>query len=201
MSGRLPVVITAAVEGILDEAVIRSMIQHVGAVPGRIHGKEGKNRIRARLSGYVAAARLAPWVVLVDLDDEHDCAPSLRSSWGPGRAPRLCFRVAVRMVEAWLLADRERVARFLRIPIQAVPPRPEDLPNPKETMLNLARRSRSRDVQQALLQTSAGCRKVGPEYVSYLGQFASGHWRPDVASARSPSLKRALACLERLAAG
>jgi hypothetical protein len=43
----------------------------------------------------------------VDLDSDTGCAPPLCEQWIPGPAPFLCFRVAVREVEAWLMADAE----------------------------------------------------------------------------------------------
>ena len=45
----------------------------------------------------------------------------------------------MRAVEAWLLADTERIAAFLRIARVKVPGDPETLDNPKATMVALAR--------------------------------------------------------------
>lgn len=47
-----PVVISAAVEGPVDESVIRRLITHVGATPGSFYGKNGKQDIRRRIQGY-----------------------------------------------------------------------------------------------------------------------------------------------------
>src|SRR5262245_27099002 len=101
------VAISAAVEGIVNEAVVRTLIIFIGASLGPVHGKQGKPFLLQRIRGYNAAAQHAPWIVLIDLDRDHDCAPPLRAAWVPEPAPRLCFRVAVREVEAWLLADAE----------------------------------------------------------------------------------------------
>jgi hypothetical protein len=38
----IAVVIYGAVEGLVDEAVVRRLIRHVGAEPGPIYGKNGK---------------------------------------------------------------------------------------------------------------------------------------------------------------
>ena len=108
-------VIAAAVEGIVDEAVVRKLIAHAGATPGDVYGRQGKSFLRQRIAGYNNAAQRMPWIVLVDLDLDNDCAPPLRDAWLPQPAPYLCFRVAVRKVEAWLLADAERLASFLRV--------------------------------------------------------------------------------------
>jgi hypothetical protein len=37
-----PVVVSAAVEGLIDEAVVRSLIQEVGGCAGPVYGKNGK---------------------------------------------------------------------------------------------------------------------------------------------------------------
>jgi hypothetical protein len=76
-------VVSAAVEGIVDEAVVRKLIVLAGASPGSVLGKHGKPFLRQRIDGYSAAAKYAPWVVLVDLDLDHDCAPALRAAWLP----------------------------------------------------------------------------------------------------------------------
>ena len=125
------VAISAAVEGIVDEAVARTLILFAGGSPGPVYGKQGKPFLQQRICGYNTAAQHAPWIVLVDLDTDHNCAPMLCVSWLPQLASRLCFRVAVRAVEAWLLADAERIAAFLRISRSKVPADPESLDNPK----------------------------------------------------------------------
>ena len=96
-------VISGAVEGTVDEAVVRRLILHIGAEPGAMYGKNGKPHLRKHLKGYNEAARHTPWMVLVDLDHDADCAPPFRTEWLPSVAPYMCFRIAVREVEAWLL--------------------------------------------------------------------------------------------------
>ena len=117
--------ISAAVEGGLDEAVVRTLIRHVGGVPGIVYEKNGKPFLRDRIAGYNNAARHAPWVVLVDLDTEGNCAPPVRTTWLSHPAPQMCFRIAVRTVEAWLMADNERLAAFIGVARSRVPTNPE----------------------------------------------------------------------------
>ena len=193
-------VISAAVEGIVDEAVVRKLIAHADATPGDVYGKKGKSFLRQKIAGYNNAAQRAPWLVLVDLDNE-GCAPPLRNAWLPQPAPYLCFRVAVREVEAWLLADAERLAGFLGVARSRLPPDPERLADPKTTMVKLARASRRRDIREDMVPRPRSGRQVGPAYSSRLIEFASLHWRPDVAAGRADSLKRAMRCLERLVGG
>ena len=194
-------VIFAAVEGIVDEAVVRKLIAHADATPGDVYGKQGKSFLRQRIAGYNNAAQRAPWLVLVDLDSEEDCAPPLRSAWLPQPAPYLCFRVAVREVEAWLLADADRLAGFLNVARSRLPADPERLDNPKAAMIELARASRRRDIREDMVPRPESGRQVGPAYSSRLIEFASGDWRPDVAAGRADSLKRTMRCLKRLIRG
>jgi hypothetical protein len=104
------IVVQAAVEGITDEAVVRRLAEHVGAHVGVVYGKNGKPALRQKMNGYNEAARHAPWIVVADLDRDHDCAPELVSAWVPQPSELMCFRVAVRAVErgSWPMAMRLR---------------------------------------------------------------------------------------------
>ena len=150
---------------------------------------------------YNNAARHAPWIVLVDLDSERNCAPPLQEAWLPHPAPHMCFRVAVRAVEAWLMADAERLAAFIGVARRRIPTDPEREERPKQAMVNLARFSRRRDVRQDMVPRDGSGRTVGPAYTSRLMDYASDRWRPDVAARRADSLRRAVGRLRRLAAG
>ncbi|HZP43166.1 MAG TPA: hypothetical protein VFD84_16885 [Candidatus Binatia bacterium] len=193
-----PVIISAAVEGIVDEAVARRLIAHAGGSPGAVYGKQGKSALRDKIGGYNKAARHAPWFVLVDLNGDADCAPPLRESWLAAPAPQLCFRVAVRQVEAWLMADREALAKYLGIAQSRAPADPEALQNAKVEMVNLARRSRRKDVRADMVPREGSGRSVGPAYAARLIEYVESHWRPEVAAQGAESLRRAIACLQRL---
>jgi hypothetical protein len=149
------VVISAAVEGLIDEAVVKRLIMEAGATVGPVYGKQGKKSLRAGINGYNNAGRHQPWIVLGDLDQDADCAPNLCRDWIPKKSPKLCFRVAVREVEAWLLSHRESIARFLSVPIPRVPIDPESEINPKQTMVNLAAISKRRDIRTDMVPVLA----------------------------------------------
>lgn len=76
-----PATVTAAVEGIVDEAVVRKLIAHAGGVPGTVYGKNGKSLLRKKIDAYNNAARYASWMVLIDLDRDSDCAPPVVEEW------------------------------------------------------------------------------------------------------------------------
>ena len=196
-----PVFITAAVEGNVDEAIARRLIEHVGGTPGPVYGRNGKHHLRQRIANYNQAARLSPWVVLVDLDHDAECAPPFRRAWLPALSSHMCFRVAVRQVEAWLLADRERVAKFLSVSMVRIPHNPESVEHPKHLLVDLARSSRRRDIREDIVPRPGSGRSVGPAYTARLIEFViSRHtgWRPEVAARFSDSLNRSLRCLRRL---
>ena len=193
-----PVAVSSAVEGIVDEAVVRTLITLSGGTPGPTYGKKGKQTLRTSINGYNNAARHAPWLVLVDLDRDADCALRLRQEWVSLPAPRLCFRIAVRQVEAWLMADAAPLARYLGVAQHMVPNDPEGLPSAKTAMVNIAQQSRRKAIRQAMVPRVGSGRSVGPAYASMLIEFVETQWRPEIAAQHSESLRRAIACLERL---
>lgn len=192
------VVISVAVEGIVDEAVARKLITYAGATPGPVYGKQGKSSLLQKVSGYNNAAQHAPWMVLVDLDRDQSCAPLLCNAWLANRAPLLCFRVAVKAVEAWLLADKAYLAEFLGVSKEKIPTNPEALGNPKVELVNLASFSRRRAIRDDMVPQEGSGRQVGPAYSSRLIEFVSSSWRPEIAARHCDSLRRAIACLKCL---
>lgn len=196
------VVISAAVEGLVDETVIKSLINEAGAVTGHVYGKKGKPSLRASIAGYNNAAKFRPWVVLIDLDQDASCAPELCHNWIANKGAKLCFRVAVRAIESWLLADRESIAKFLSVAQSRIPINPESEPNPKHVMVDLAARSTRRSIREDMVPRPGSGRSVGPAYTSRLIEFVqSSLWRPKTAAERSQSLRGCRRCLERLVQG
>jgi len=193
MNGAL--IISAAVEGIVDEAVAQKLIIEAGGRPGPIFGKNGKAFLRQKIQGFNNAARRWPWLVLVDLDNDADCPPPFCETWMPDPAPYLCFRVAVREVEAWLMGDADSLASSLGVGRNRIPADPEQLDDPKREMVNLARRSRRLAVRRDMVPREGSGRSVGPAYASRLIEYVQTSWRPETASGQSESLRRAIACL------
>jgi hypothetical protein len=194
-----PVVIMAAVEGIVDEAVAQRLIEQIGAVAGPVYGRRGKDHLRKSLGGYNHAARFAPWLVLMDLNSDAECAPILRAALLPAEASMMRLRIAVREVEAWLLADRERFARFLGVPALGLPVSPEAEADPKRTVVAIARRSRRRELREDIVPRPGSGRSEGPGYASRIIEFVLDEkrgWRPEVAALRADSLRRCLAALK-----
>ena len=197
----MSVYVSGAVEGVVDEAVLKRLVEFARADYGPIHRTGGKQRLLARLRGFNAAARHSPWLVLVDLDQAADCAPEFMSLHLKSPSPWMACRVAVRAVEAWLMADTERAARFLDVPESRLPKNPDMLMQPKQALVNLARESRSPDVVKDLVPSLGSGRQVGPLYTTRIIEFTRnmrGGWRPGVAARTSDSLRRCLRQLTHL---
>jgi len=160
-----PFVITAAAEGIVDEAVVQRLIEHIGAKIGPVYGRRGKDHLRKNLGGYNQAARFAPWLVLMDLNSDAECAPALRAAMLSAEAPMMRLRIVVREVEAWLLADRERFATFLGVAAGGLPVCPEAEPDPKHSVVVVAQRSKRRALREDIVPRPGSGRREGPGYV------------------------------------
>jgi hypothetical protein len=193
-----PPVFQVAVEGDLDEAVLRCTAEHLDISIGNVYGRQGKQHLEANIGGYNSAAQHWPWVVLVDLDHSHECAADLRGSWLPDESPFMCLRVAVRQVEAWLLADLQNTAAFLGVKRASMPTDPDSEVNSKSTLVRLAERSNRRLIREGLVPSAGGGRQVGPLSNPILRDFVRKGWSPTAAAERSESLRRSLLALDGL---
>lgn len=181
--------------------LLRDAIQPYGVVrelPGRVQPRfaAGSGQIEQRIQLYNRAAHHAPFVVFLDLDSR-SCASGYRRALLPkGEARYMILRIAVREVESWLLADRHGVAEYLGISIDVVPRSPDELPDPRQSLFDLVRRSRRRIIKGAILPIDRTAR-IGPDYNGALMGMVNDHWSRDRAAAGSPSLRRAIDALDR----
>jgi hypothetical protein len=185
-------VISAAVEGIVDRAVVERLSLELGLRVYSFHGLKGKPFLRKRIGAYNNAARFNPWLVLVDLD-HCTCAAALRDAWLSAPSRLMRFRVAVHSVEVWLMADAETLANFLHVRRSLIPVVPDAQANPKELVVNLARRSSRAELRKDMVPRAQSGNSIGPAYSSRLIEYISDRnngWRPRVAATRSESLRR-----------
>jgi hypothetical protein len=186
-------VVNIAVEGELDEAVLKKILASVGIEVAYVYGKRGKDHLRGNIKRYNQAARdQARWVVLVDLNNDAKCPPPFIASWLPTRNPNLQLRIAVRAVEAWLLAERNEMARFLSVSEQRLPINPEDEEKPKTTLINIARLSKSKAIRTDIVPKEGSTSIQGPGYTTRLIEFTMKYWNPEQAASNAPSLKRSI---------
>lgn len=200
----LPRQVTIVPEGDLEDDVLKRLLRWCGAnarirsllyrpTPGAAGRAAGRDTIRLNVHRYMQASRYTPYIALVDLEADYACAPELLADWGVERQPgsQFAFRIAVRSVEAWMLADARGLAGHLAVSDGRLPPRPDDLDRPKEALVNIARRSRSRTVKDSVVPKDGSGNVVGPGYTEYMREFVHLHWRVEAAVERSPSLARA----------
>jgi len=180
-----------AVEDVLSETVLRKILENSGRgyAVGSCYTRQGAGYLKKNVRGFNNAAKGTPFL-LTDLDTA-GCAPELMQSWLPvSRNPNFLFRVAVREVEAWLLADRSGFSKFLKIPEKRIPVNADDIINPKQMIVNLAGKCRSRELKTAIAPRSGSTAKVGPDYNGKLVYFTVHLWNIEKAAGNSPSLAR-----------
>lgn len=190
--------VTLVVEGISDEAVARRICAMLDIEIGDVYHGGGKGKIDTRLHSYNQAAQFAPWLVLRDLDHDAECAAALREALLPETNQGLIFRIPVRSIEAWLLADRDSIASFLKVSPAKIPRDPEILDNPKQSLVNIARHSGRRSIRMDMVPDPLLSSKVGPGYTSRIIEFATNHWMPNIGALYSESLRRCIDSLKRI---
>lgn len=152
--------------------------------------ERGVDNIRLSLAKYRNASRALAHVVLVDLDTA-PCAAALRAQWGLTTLPdAMLFRVAVREVEAWILADRAGFASFAGILPTKITQAPETLLNPKQALINLVRASHNSRLSKEIVPLQGTSMSKGPLYNERLGAFVREKWNVAAAMEAAPSLKR-----------
>jgi hypothetical protein len=188
-----------ASEDRLSETVAERLIAETGhsvaaKIPRGRHKHAGFGYLKARLPDFIASCRGGiNFLLLTDLDTS-PCPPDLLNDWlGATTKPDgLLLRIAVREVEAWVLADRPQFARWLGVAENIVPVAPEACLDPKADLLKLAAKSKYRDLREGLLPKKDGASKVGLEYNDLLCDFVIEQWRIQEASQIAPSLERAI---------
>lgn len=187
-----PIPINLAVEDFLSEKVLRKILRFTKRpyTPGTCFCKGGYGYLKKSITGYNHAAKTTPFLVLADLDNI-ECPPALIREWLPHpKHPNLLFRIAVREIEAWLLAHREAFAEFLGIPVRSIPFIVDTINDPKQFLLSLAKKSKKRQLREAITPAPGSTARVGPDYNGQLGVFVERWWNVASAMRHSPSLKR-----------
>ena len=182
--------VSCLVEGLLDEVVVRRLLAASSVVPAVFYRLSVPGFAQA-LRRYNQAARYSPWFSVCDLDRD-ECAPTRFQTYLPHPAPGMCFRIAVRAIESWLMADRQAIADFLGVSMDQIPARPEDDLRPKHRVISIARRSRKRAIRDGMVPAHGDSSRIGPEYTSMMAEYAHERWNPRRAAERTPSLRRAL---------
>ncbi len=186
-----------AVEDRLSEAVLRKILRHTKRpfIVGTCFSRGGYGYLKKNMPSFNNAAKVMPHLVLTDLDTAK-CPSALLQEWLPyPKNPNLLFRVAEREVEAWVLGHREAFARFLGIEFRLVPSEVDKLNDPKKVLLELAAKSKKRQLREAIVPAPESTARVGPDYNGRLVFFVETSWEVRQAMENSPSLRRAVKAL------
>lgn len=182
-----------AVEDALSEAVGRKLIAetlgpHLEVLVLR---RGGFGYLKSRLSNLLEMAKRNVVLMITDLDKALG-PPTMRTNWLKARkVPEgYVFRIAVREIEAWILADRSAIAELLDIDKKRVPSNVEELEDPKAALLELAKRA-PRQLREEMLPRRGAVASQGLGYNEVLGGFVQTNWSCERAMENSSSLRRA----------
>ena len=127
--------VALATEDILSEAIGLRLLAElpVPVTPNLLLRKDGFGYLRSGMNNWRQLAQHQTVLVLTDLD-QIAYPVALRADWlGNKPAPAgLLLRIAVREVEAWVLADHEAMRKLMEKK-GALPPEPDSLPDPQAT--------------------------------------------------------------------
>ncbi|NIA30870.1 MAG: hypothetical protein GWP06_13270 [Actinobacteria bacterium] len=145
--------INLVVEDDVHSNILKKVLHYCDLELEIVHsfGFKGNAYIKKNLPAFNQAARINPYLVLTDLD-RYECPPLLLKDWIHFKVhSNLIFRIAVREAEAWLIADRKNLAFFLGVSEARIERNPEEIANPKEYLVNLAKRSRKRHIREDIV--------------------------------------------------
>lgn len=189
-----PIPIDLAVEDALSEAVLRQMLKRCGQVyaVGTVYSRGGYGYLKKTIRGWNTAAKGKPFLLVTDLDSAV-CAGALIEKWlSVPKHNNLLFRVAVREIEAWLLADSKGLAGYLAVKQGLIPKTPEDLPDPKRKLVELATVSKRRQIREDIVPRKGRTARQGPGYNPCLSEFVQSTWDVESAANNAKSLRRTL---------
>ena len=185
------------VEGSTDIPVVTALMYAAGWADSEfsVTSANGKGAIDRDIKKYWEAARVLPYVIFRDLDqDGEGCPVTLRAELvehTPGESPDLLIRIVDQCIESWILADRQGVADFCNRSIASV--RPSDSRH-KEHLLRLLQKAQFKD---AVLR-EGGKLRFGTAYKGHLKNLMTHYWSIERAAVESDSLRRALERLTEL---
>jgi len=185
--------ITLVYEDVLSEAVMTQILNHfpnkfeiLNTYPGN-----GFGYLKTNIKGFNQASKVNPHFMLTDLDN-YKCPVELIHDWMNFELhPDFILRIAIREVESWVLADRENLSRFFNVSIINFPKDSDMVPDPKNTLIQLAKRSNKRAIKEDIVPINQNA-KIGPNYNGCLSDFVFNFWDIEKAILHSESLRRAI---------
>lgn len=182
------------IEDELSESIARKIIiSELGDIVITPMRKGGFGYLRTNIPNFCQIAQRSLVVVVTDLD-RVECAPAFVRDWTQNHVipDRMLLRVAVREVEAWLLADRKNFSNFLGVAQNTIPMDVEETNDPKSLLVQLAKRSRKRKIRDELTPRRGVRASQGLGYNETLSQFVMSRWDIEAAAENCNSLRKTI---------
>jgi len=192
--------INIAVEDKLSETVIRKVLQTSkhSYIVGACFCRGASGYLKKNIKGFNNASKATTFLLLTDLDTT-ECAPTLIRQWLTcPQNPNFLFRIAVKEIESWILADRISFANFLGIPVKRIPLITDEINDPKQFILNLADKSKKTSLRSGMIFRQKEVLRPGPDYNGCLISFIEKDWKISQAVLHSPSLKSTVDAIDKL---
>lgn len=189
-------------------AVIRRVVAfcaNVKNTPIKVRPQEFPIRggeIKSKIKNFNKLSITTPVILLTDLDN-NICPPTFITALmdGDNKNENFVLSTAVDEVEAWLLADREGIARYFSIGIEKIPQTSKitmqgrvektEISCPCKTSLYFVNQilphSRNKTLIKQLTPRKGAVK--GPEYNIGMIPFIQNHWNIEAAMKNSDSLK------------
>lgn len=153
--------------------------------------KGGFGYLKGRLPSLCKLSKVQPIVLFTDLD-KMNCPLKLMDLWfrGVSKPEGLLFRVVVREIESWVLADHKGFSEYFGISPAKLPPNPDLLPDPKAFLLKLVGGSK-REIRESMIAKKGALAIQGVGYNTILCDFIRTSWTSSRAIQRSDSLEKA----------
>lgn len=188
----------------LSETVMQKMVKEIlgeEAIYTKTLAKRGKGYIKSKINNINSSNPIFNFFVVTDLD-QTECAPILIKNWftRPIRE-NLIFRVAVREIEAWLLADISGFAAYLRLSEAYLKNKignPDALADPKLKLISLVDECSIKDYKTDIVKKEKTSYKQGAGYNTRLNEFVENYWNLPRARTQSRSFEKACKALEIL---
>jgi hypothetical protein len=179
------------VEDILQEVMLRKLLHAYRSdlCIVSVSGRCGNAYIKTNLSTFNKVSESLPHIVLTDLDRK-PCAPQLLREWVNFRWHKnMLLRIAEKEIDAWILSDRYAFAKFIGVSSNQIPLNTQEIADPKQYIINLARKSRKKVMKDIIPH---GTVSQGPGYNILLQIFIQHYWDAEKARLCNASLDRAI---------
>jgi hypothetical protein len=170
------------------DKIVRTFFSKKYVITGYTCG-HGFGWIKNNINVYNKASSGTTYLVLIDLDSE-SCPVKIVQDWlDDAKGENLLFRVAVREIESWIVADVQNFSKFLHLREKKLRKDVDEITDPKRYIFNLVSGSIIRQLSGVCPRGTA---RIGDDYNEKLSKFVKSSWNPQLAMANSSSLKKTI---------